>query len=151
SEEARRAVCAIFGLPAPEPCAAPAIPGRHPNTAPFAVELARLVGQHHKGEALAALTGAGVPCCEVRPPDSETFLDDPNTVANNMAAVCQHPRAGRLRVAWQFVQFADTHASAGRPTPLLGEHTTQVLREVGYSEGEIRSLHAERIVKTETA
>jgi len=40
--------------------------------------------------------------------------------------------------------------SAGLPTPLLGEHTAQVLREIGCSEAEIRSLHADGVVKTET-
>ena len=59
-------------------------------------------------------------------------------------------RAGKLRVAWQLIQFGDTRASAGLPTPLLGEHTAQVLREVGYSEDAIRSLHADGVVKTES-
>jgi crotonobetainyl-CoA:carnitine CoA-transferase CaiB-like acyl-CoA transferase len=54
-----------------------------------------------------------------------------------------------LRVAWQLVQFGDTRSSAGLPTPLLGEHTAQVLREIGCSESEIASLHAGGVVKTE--
>jgi crotonobetainyl-CoA:carnitine CoA-transferase CaiB-like acyl-CoA transferase len=59
--------------------------------------------------------------------------------------------AGKLRVAWQLIQFGDTCTSAGVPTPLLGEHTAQVLREIGYSTGEIDALHAQGLVKTETA
>jgi crotonobetainyl-CoA:carnitine CoA-transferase CaiB-like acyl-CoA transferase len=145
SDEARLAVCAIFGLPAPDARAPP------PNTTPVAVELATLFGRRSQAEALAALRAAGVPCSEVRPPDSEIFLDDPNTIANAMAAVRQHPRAGRLRVAWQLVQFADTRASDGLPTPLLGQHTSEVLREIGYSKGDIRGLYADGVVKTETA
>jgi crotonobetainyl-CoA:carnitine CoA-transferase CaiB-like acyl-CoA transferase len=44
----------------------------------------------------------------------------------------------------------DTRPSVGLPPPLLGEQTAQVLREIGYSEDEIRSLHADGVVKTET-
>ena len=56
-----------------------------------------------------------------------------------------------MRIAWQLVQFGDTRASAGLPTPLLGEHAAQVLSAVGYSESEIRDLYADGVVKTETA
>jgi formyl-CoA transferase len=151
SDKARRAVCAIFGLPQPDASVPPHAHGRHPNTSPIAIELAMRIGRHSQAEALAALRAAGVPCSEVRPPDSEIFLDDPHTIANDMAAVRQHPRAGRLSVAWQLVQFADTRACDGLPTPLLGQHTRQVLGEIGYSEGDIRDLYADGVVKTETA
>ena len=83
--------------------------------------------------------------------DSEVFLDHPHATANDIVAVREHPRAGKLRIAWQLVQFADTRSSDGLPTPLLGEHTASVLREIGYSESEIPSLHADGVVKTETA
>jgi crotonobetainyl-CoA:carnitine CoA-transferase CaiB-like acyl-CoA transferase len=150
-DEARQAVCAIFGVPAPDVSAPPQMQGRHPNTTPFAVELATRIGRHSQVDALAALRAAGVPCSEVRPPDSEAFLDDPNTIANHMVAVRQHPSAGKLRVAWQLVQFADTRAAEGPPTPLLGQHTNEVLREIGYREGDIRSFYAAGVVKTEAA
>jgi crotonobetainyl-CoA:carnitine CoA-transferase CaiB-like acyl-CoA transferase len=92
-----------------------------------------------------------VPCTEVPAGDAEIFLDDPHAAANDMVAIRQHPSAGRMRVAWQLVQFGDTRASAGLATPLLGEHTAQVLREIGCSESEIRDLYADAAVKTETA
>jgi crotonobetainyl-CoA:carnitine CoA-transferase CaiB-like acyl-CoA transferase len=151
SDEARRAVCAMLGLVQSDACLPPQAHGCHPNTTPLAVELATRIGRYGTAEALAALRAAGVPCSEVRPPASEIFLDDPNTMANDMVAVRQHPRAGRLRVAWQLVQFADTRASDGLPTPLLGQHTRQVLREIGYGEGDIRGLYADGVVKTESA
>ena len=56
-----------------------------------------------------------------------------------------------MRVAWQLIQFGETAASAGLPTPLLGEHTATVLREIGYGEDEIRRLYADDVVKSETA
>jgi crotonobetainyl-CoA:carnitine CoA-transferase CaiB-like acyl-CoA transferase len=76
-------------------------------------------------------------------------LDHPHVRANDIVAVREHPRAGKLRIAWQLVQFANTRSSDGLPTPLLGEHTSTVLGEIGYSESDVRSLHAAGVVKTE--
>jgi len=149
NDEACRAMCAVAGVAAPNPLTLQPPKGCHPNTTSFAIELATTLAQRFVAETLAALKGAGVPCTEVPAADSEIFLDDPHAAANDMVAVRQHPKAGELRVAWQLIQFADTRAPAGLPTPLLGEHTAQVLREVGYDEPEIRRLHADGVVKTE--
>ena len=70
--------------------------------------------------------------------------------ANGMVATRQHPSAGTLSVAWRYVQFGNTEPAPGRPTPLLGEHNDEVLREVGYDDDAIRRLHADGVVKTET-
>lgn len=147
----RRAVCAVAGLAAPEMSALRPAKGHHPNATPFAIKLAALMAERSVTETLAALRTARVPCAEAPAGDAETFLDDAHAATSDMVAVRQHPRAGKLRVAWQLVQFADTRPAAGLPTPLLGEHTSQVLAEVGYSDSEIRALHADGVVKTETA
>jgi crotonobetainyl-CoA:carnitine CoA-transferase CaiB-like acyl-CoA transferase len=150
SDAARRALCAIVGFAAPDPTHLLPAKGSHPNTTAFAVEFAAAIAQRSVPDTLAALKAAGVPCAEAPPGDAEIFLDDPHAAANDMIAIRQHPKAGELRVAWQLVQFGDSRTSAGLPTPLLGEHTAQVLREVGYSEDAIRSLHADGVVKTES-
>jgi crotonobetainyl-CoA:carnitine CoA-transferase CaiB-like acyl-CoA transferase len=148
SASARRAMCAMSGLSMPQ-ASAPGL-GQHPNATPLALRLAAAIEQRSLAQVLAQLKAAGVAATEAAPPDSQIFLDHPNTTANGMVAVRQHAKAGTLRVAWQLVQFGDTRPSAGLPTPLLGEHTTQVLREIGCSETEIASLHAAGIVKDES-
>ena len=50
----------------------------------------------------------------------------------------------------RLVRFANTRPIDGRPTPLLGEHTREVLREAGYAEAEIDGLYADGIVTTTT-
>ena len=103
------------------------------------------------GETLEALKSAGVPCTEAQAGDSELFLDDPQAAAMDMVATRQHATAGELRLSWQYVQFGGTLPTTGRPTPLLGEHTKEVLRDIGYNDAEIAKLHDDEVVKTETA
>ena len=145
----RRVICRIFGCPEPEPSLLQQIDGHHPNTTPFAIELATAIARSSTSETLTALRAGGVPCSEVFAAHSEAFLDHPHASANDVVAVHEHPKVGKLRIAWQLVQFADTRSLDGLPTPLLGEHTSIELREIGYSESEIRSLHADGVVKTE--
>ena len=63
----------------------------------------------------------------------------------------QHPTAGKLLVAHGYIRFGNTEIAQRLPTPLLGEQTSQVLREAGYSELEIRALYDDNVVLTETA
>ena len=151
SEAARQAVCRVAGCPVPEAIALKPARGQHPNATPFAHALAEGFSALTTAEALTGLKAAGVPCAPVPPAEAVNFLDDPHAGANGMVAVRRHPKAGVMRVAWQAIQFAQTQPSAGLPTPLLGEHTCAVLREIGYGDGEIAALHAEGVVKTEAA
>jgi crotonobetainyl-CoA:carnitine CoA-transferase CaiB-like acyl-CoA transferase len=52
-------------------------------------------------------------------------------------------------VARHYVWFGNTAVVPGRPTPLLGEQTRQVLQEVGFTEPAMAELYAKGVVKTE--
>ena len=107
-------------------------------------QLATPLAAYFEGAAtpptLAMLKAAGVPAAQVVPGDSEVFLDDPHSHANDMVTVRQHPTGGRLRVASGLIQFSDTSDTLGRPTPLLGEHTADVLAGLGYRGSEIEPI-----------
>jgi crotonobetainyl-CoA:carnitine CoA-transferase CaiB-like acyl-CoA transferase len=52
-------------------------------------------------------------------------------------------------VARHYIRFGHTEVLQGRPTPLLGEHTREVLQDVGFTESAIAELYAKGVLKTE--
>ncbi len=148
SDDAQRALCAVAG--SGDGGSGMAEPDRHPNDTHFAHSLADAFAGRALEETLAELKRAGVACTPAQPGDSEVFLEDPHSLANGMVATREHPSAGALSVAWRYVQFGNTEPAPGRPTPLLGEHNDEVLREIGYDEDAIRRLHSDGVIKTET-
>ncbi len=150
-EAQQRGLCAVAGLGNAKLEDAKPADGVHPVDTPFAQGLAEAFAGRTLGDTLAALKAAGVPCMEAQKPDSEHFLDDPHSHANDMVLSRQHPTGGELRVARNYIRFGNTKEAEGRPTPLLGEHNDDVLREIGYDDATIRMLHDDGVIKTETA
>ncbi len=122
----------------------------HPAVSPLARAMAEAFKGRILADTLAGLKAVGVPVAEAQKGDSILFLDDPHSHANNMVAVRQHPRVGQIQVAWNYIQFSGTKPSLGRHTPLLGEHTSEVLAEAGLSEAEIATLFENGGALTET-
>lgn len=89
-------------------------------------------------EWLDRLERAGVPCAPVL--TRTATLSNPQVVANAIVAEAEHPRAGRLRQARPAARFSATPASIRRGGPGLGEHTAEVLAELGCSRAEIEAL-----------
>jgi crotonobetainyl-CoA:carnitine CoA-transferase CaiB-like acyl-CoA transferase len=147
--EERGALCRALGREELLSELAKAPAGCHPADTPLAQALAQRLAALSLEECLTRLQEVNVPCAPAAAGDSAIFLNDPHAAANDMVATYQHPVLGQMQVARHYVRFGHTEVLQGRPTPLLGEHTRQVLREVGFTEGAIADLHAKGVVKTE--
>ena len=58
----------------------------------------------------------------------------------------EHPALGRVDQVGIPFELSETPASIRTPPPLLGEHTDEILAELGYSALEIRRLRAEAVI-----
>jgi crotonobetainyl-CoA:carnitine CoA-transferase CaiB-like acyl-CoA transferase len=57
-----------------------------------------------------------------------------------MVVETQHPRAGATHAIGCPIKLSATPGAIARPAPLFGQHTSEVLREYGFTDGEIAAL-----------
>jgi crotonobetainyl-CoA:carnitine CoA-transferase CaiB-like acyl-CoA transferase len=70
------------------------------------------------------------------------MLADPQMAERGFVVDQEHPTAGVLRMLASPLHLSQTPATYRLPPPLLGQHTDQVLSELGYSPAEVAALHA---------
>ena len=70
----------------------------------------------------------------------EEVITDPQIAHNESIVEYDHPHAGRIRQPAPAAKFDRTQASVGRPPPMLGEHTDEVLGELGLDSGTVAKL-----------
>jgi crotonobetainyl-CoA:carnitine CoA-transferase CaiB-like acyl-CoA transferase len=87
---------------------------------------------------IAALERAGIPCGRVR--SVGEALEDPQTAARGLLLELEHPRVGRSRFVGSPIHLDGAGRGSLRPPPLLGQHTDEVLAELGYAATEVTAL-----------
>ncbi len=93
---------------------------------------------------VAQLGDGGVPCGPVN--ELSDVFSDPQVLFREMLLEVPHPSLGTVKQAGIPIKLSDTPGSIRRHPPLLGEHTAEVLGEIGYSEEEVRRLREEEAV-----
>ncbi|KAL3443537.1 CoA-transferase family III domain-containing protein [Aspergillus insuetus] len=88
--------------------------------------------------------GSGLPFAVVN--DVKGTMEHEHVQARGMVQTIAHPACGPIKVISPPVKYSNAEPSVRRPPPLLGEHTDEVLSEIGLSEGEIRGLREGGVV-----
>jgi len=108
---------------------------------------ARAAKARGAAELLAALEAAGVPCDLVTFENAmNRFFDDPTNRELGLISALPHPVFGIVEQTGAFWCFPDTGLKIERACPTIGQHTDEILREMGYSDAEIADFRAKKII-----
>ena len=107
-------------------------------------QLAALMRTRRKQQWLSALEAAKVPCGAIN--NLAEVFDDPQVQARGMAAPMPHPLSDSLRLVASPMRLSATPVQLRRAPPLLGQHTDEVLAELGLSEAERARLRQHGVV-----
>jgi formyl-CoA transferase len=119
-------------------------PDRVRNRQVLNEEINRVLSQKTSQAWVDAFNQAGVPCGPIYTLDQ--VFEDPQVRHLGIAATAHHPILGDIRMQNQPVKLTRTPATIARTTPEFGEHTVEILKELGYSDADIESLRAANVV-----
>jgi formyl-CoA transferase len=121
---------------------------RQPRLFDIFDEIEKWLADKTKYEAVDILRTYEIPCAPVLSMKEIAYdqtLRDSATVVE-----VEHQQRGKYLTVGSPIKFSD-FAPAITASPLLGEHTDEILAELGYDAGQIATLHAKRVVRSPEA
>jgi len=123
------------------------------NTNPKRVEnreelvkiLEEIFVQKTTSEWLELIRKAGVPCGPIY--NVADVVNDPQVLFRKMVVEIDHPKSGRIKVTGVPVKLSESPGDVRLPPPMLGQHTVDILKFLGYSDEDISKLKDEGVVK----
>ena len=96
-------------------------------------------------DLLARLQNAGVPTAPIQTLDQ--VAAHPQTEASGMLIPAKHPRVSDYRAVGLPIRWDGERPGVSRVPPLLGEHTAEILAELGYDNPTIKELAARHVIQ----
>ncbi|MEE8347556.1 MAG: CaiB/BaiF CoA-transferase family protein [Dehalococcoidia bacterium] len=84
--------------------------------------------------------------CAMRILGIDEMADDPHVQARGMIMELDHPKMGRVKQVGSAIKFSETPSSFRSFAPAKGEHTDEVLTELGFGSDGIAALRADGVV-----
>jgi crotonobetainyl-CoA:carnitine CoA-transferase CaiB-like acyl-CoA transferase len=76
----------------------------------------------------------------------DQILADPHVAARRMVVEMDHPKIGRMKAMGIPVKSTGELLEIREPAPWLGQHTEEVLKDLGYGEKELEPLWSEGVL-----
>ncbi len=139
--------CQIIGRPdLPEDPRFKTNGDRHANR----LELAEIIGDalqtHTSAEWEPILNDAGIPCGPIHKLDEA--LSHPQVLHREMVVEREHPVMGTVRLLGMPVKLSETPTGVWRTPPLMGQHTDEILRELGLGDADLARLRADGVINS---
>lgn len=112
-------------------------PGRWRNQEQINARLSELFQSNSQAYWIEKLRSARIPCAPVN--NFAQALADPQILARQMVVDVPHSLGGRIRMPGNPIKLSETHEESYSPPPLLGQHTSELLRALGKTEGEMKA------------
>ncbi|SAL01789.1 formyl-CoA transferase [Caballeronia calidae] len=90
------------------------------------------------------LDAAGIPGGPINTFDQA--LRDPQVIARDMIVELEHPRAGKIKNLASAAKMSGTPAQIRMPAPTVGQHTVDILSEMGLTTSEVEALKRDKVV-----
>jgi formyl-CoA transferase len=123
--------------------------GRLANIDKVYAELGRIFTTKTTAEWMQLLNDGDIPSMPVH--DLLSILEDPHLVKTNFFPIAEHPSEGAIRSMRVATTWSDTPAQPSRLAPNLGQHSREILREIGFGDEEITRLVNDGVVRTTTS
>jgi formyl-CoA transferase len=99
--------------------------------------------ERSKFEVMDILNKYDIPCGPIL--SMKEIAEEPSLRASGTIVEVDHPERGKYLTVGNPIKLSDSVTEVTR-SPLLGEHTEEVLRELGYNEVQIAALREERVI-----
>jgi crotonobetainyl-CoA:carnitine CoA-transferase CaiB-like acyl-CoA transferase len=119
--------------------------GRSVNATARINKMQEYIAQHTTAEWLERLDAADVPCAPIV--RRSEIIHNEQVVARGLIVEIDQPMVGKVRQPKPAARFALNEAGIGGPAPRIGEHSHQVLLELGYDEAAIARMIEAKAVR----